>query len=234
MKQTFNIYCDESCHLEHDHQKAMVIGATWCPAEAAKQVSSDLKKIKARHGVSKDFEIKWVKVSPARINFYLEIIEYFFNTEYLHFRAVVIPDKEKLNHAAFLQDHDQWYYKMFFVLLKQIFDPHARYRIYLDIKDTRSQQKVEKLHKILCNNLYDFDKKIIERVQQVRSHEVAVLQITDLLTGALSYLHRGLKSSQSKLEVIKKIQVLSCRSLLRTTLSREEKMNILVWTPQEL
>ena len=31
MPQVFNIYCDESCHLEHDRQQVMVLGAIWCP-----------------------------------------------------------------------------------------------------------------------------------------------------------------------------------------------------------
>jgi len=31
MSQVFNVYCDESCHLENDHQTAMVLGAVWCP-----------------------------------------------------------------------------------------------------------------------------------------------------------------------------------------------------------
>ena len=26
MTQVFNVYCDESCHLEHDRQKVMVLG----------------------------------------------------------------------------------------------------------------------------------------------------------------------------------------------------------------
>ncbi len=54
-----------------------------------------------------------------------------------------------------------------------ILTPHATYRIYIDIKDTRGAAKVRKLHDVLCNNQYDFSRKIIERVQQVRSHEVA-------------------------------------------------------------
>lgn len=233
MSNIYNIYCDEACHLEHDHQKVMVLGAIWCPLEAVKKISSDLRDIKSRHGLARDFEIKWVKISPSKIDFYLEIADFFFDTEKLHFRTVVIPDKEKLNHVAFSQDHDQWYYKMFFVLLKQIFDPHARYRIYLDIKDTRSQQKVKKLHEVLCNNFYDFDKTIIERVQQVRSHEVEIMQITDLLIGALAYAHRGLTTSQAKMAFIQRLRKKSGHTLLRTTLPREEKMNILVWSPQE-
>ena len=33
MPRTYNIYCDESCHLEHDHLGVMALGAVWCPAE---------------------------------------------------------------------------------------------------------------------------------------------------------------------------------------------------------
>ena len=33
MTQVFNIYCDESRHLEHDRQKVMVLGDVWCPLE---------------------------------------------------------------------------------------------------------------------------------------------------------------------------------------------------------
>ncbi len=31
MGDIFNVYCDESCHLENDHRKVMVLGAVWCP-----------------------------------------------------------------------------------------------------------------------------------------------------------------------------------------------------------
>ena len=30
MSDIFHVYCDESCHLENDHQNAMVVGAVWC------------------------------------------------------------------------------------------------------------------------------------------------------------------------------------------------------------
>lgn len=37
MSETFNVYCDESCHLDHDHQKAMVPGAVWCPLDETRE-----------------------------------------------------------------------------------------------------------------------------------------------------------------------------------------------------
>jgi hypothetical protein len=31
MSDIFTVSCDESCHLENDHQKVMVLGEVWCP-----------------------------------------------------------------------------------------------------------------------------------------------------------------------------------------------------------
>ncbi|MBI5416690.1 DUF3800 domain-containing protein [Candidatus Poribacteria bacterium] len=187
-KKIYNIYCDESCHLENDHQRIMVLGAVWCPINRVKDISDKLKSIKLEHNLNKYFELKWTKVSPSKIDYYLNVIEYFFNENDLHFRALII-DKTTLKHQEFNQDHNMWYYKMFFHLLDAIFSPHnSSYRIYLDVKDTCSSQKVKKLHEVLCNKNYDFSRDIIERVQTIRSHEVEILQLTDLLIGAISYI----------------------------------------------
>lgn len=233
MNKTFNVYCDESCHLEHDGMTAMVLGAVWVEADSRRAISERIRALKQSHGLARDFEVKWTKVSPSRLEFYLALVDLFFDEPRICFRGVVIPDKSSLNHERHRQDHDTWYYKMWFVLLKQIFDPQDAYRIYLDIKDTRSQEKVKKLHDILCNNFYDFDRRIIERVQQVRSHEVEPLQLADLLLGALGYLHRQLSASSAKTAVIEKIRQRSCLSLKHTTLPREGKFNLLIWHPRE-
>ena len=172
MSQTFNIYCDESCHLEHDKQPVMVLGAIWCPLGKTRDIAKRLREIKTRFGLAPDFELKWTKVSPAKKEFYLEVLDYFFDDDDLHFRALIVTDKTKLEHGQFGQDHDTWYYKMYFDMLKVLLGPEATYRIYLDVKDTRSAAKIAKLHDVLCNNMYDFDRKIIERMQSVRSHEI--------------------------------------------------------------
>ncbi len=182
----YNIYCDESCHMENDHQQVMILVAVWCPLEKSQELSKRLREIKGRHGIRSEFETKWTKISPAKKDFYIDLIDYFFDNEHLHFRALIIPDKSMLQHKKFGQDHDTWYYKMYFDMLKIILSPDDCYRLYLDIKDTRGASKVKKLHDVLCNNMYDFQRRIIERVQIVRSHEVELLQLADLLIGAIS------------------------------------------------
>lgn len=227
--QMYNIYCDESCHLEHDGEKAMVIGGIWCLHSKKDEIFRRIREIKEKHGLSKNFEIKWNKVSPGKINFYMDIINYFFDNSDLHFRVLVIPNKQALVHYMFGQTHDEFYYKMYFNMLKTLFEPNCQYNIYIDIKDTQGQRKVNKLHEVLCNNHYDFNRKLIRKVQQVRSDEVELIALADLLIGAISYVHRSKDSSAAKLELINRIKERSGYNLMNSTLYRENKFNIFVW-----
>ena len=233
MQEVYNIYCDESCHLENDKQKAMVLWAVFCPANKTKTILSRIREIKKKHWFSSDFEIKWTKISPAKEDFYLDIIDYFFDTEYLHFRWLIIPNKNTLNHTSFNQSHDEWYYKMYFSMLKIIFNPFMRYNIYVDIKDTIWAEKCRELHDVISNSLYDFNKNIVKKIQLVHSHEVWILQITDILIWALSYLHRQLDTSSSKQTMIRRIADRTWYSLKKNTLYKEDKFNLFIWQPNE-
>ncbi len=227
----YNIYCDESCHLENDTISVMVLGAITCPSFAVKEASKALRRIKEKHQLPHRFEIKWTKVSPGKIDFYLDVIDYYFTNKNLHFRALVVPDKEKLDHGAFNQDHNTWYYKMYFTLLKVLLEPKSRYRIYLDIKDTCGGRKISKLHDVLANNFYDFSREIVEHIQLVRSDEIELLQVCDLLIGAIAYANRRLSTSTAKQGIINRIQEHSGYTLTKTTLMKEEKLNLFVWQP---
>lgn len=232
MSSTFNIYCDESCHLEHDQQQVMVLGAVWCLHEKTREIAIRLREIKVRHGLKPDFEVKWTKVSPAQQAFYMEVIDYFFDDDDLHFRALVAR-KQGLRHADFNQDHDTWYYKMYFELLKALLSPGSKYNVYPDIKDTRSADRLSKLRQVLCNNMYDFQRDIILKIQPVRSHEVEQVQLADLIIGCVSYANRGSIGSSTKQALVNRMKIRSGYSLTRTTLLREEKVNIFRWDPKE-
>lgn len=233
MSQIYNIYCDESCHLENDKQKAMAMGAVWCPIDESMIAFKRIREIKIQNKLSPKFEIKWTKVSPAKIDFYLDLVDYFFDNSNLHFRCLVVPDKKILNHNKFKQTHDEWYYKMYFDLLKTILNPEDKYRVYIDIKDTNGGEKVKKLREVLCNNLYDFDREIIEWAQIVKSNEIELMQLSDFLLGAVSYVHRGLESSTAKNRIIERIKERSSYTLLRSTLFQENKFNIFVWQAKQ-
>lgn len=229
MSEIYNIYCDESCHLEHDKQKSMVIGAMWCPKNKSKDFFYQIRDIKLQHNLPAKFEIKWTKVSPAKIAFYLNLVEWFFKCTELNFRAIIIPDKTVLDHAKFLQTHDDWYYKMFFRLLGPLLDKDNTYNIYLDIKDTCSVAKEEKLREFLSHHMHDFSMEAIEKIQAVSSHEIELIQLADLFIGALSYRSRKLKDSEAKIRLINKIEENCQYPLSYTRPKMDKKFNIFYW-----
>ncbi len=229
----YNVYCDETCHLEHDRSNAMVLGAVWCPQSKLREINERIRQIKRRNNVSETMELKWTKISPAKNDLYKDLVNYFFDDDDLHFRGVIIPDKSKLDHAKYNQTHDAWYYKMYFDMLKVIFSPVDHYEIYIDIKDSNSAKKVKKLREVCCNSVYDFSQKLIQRLQLIRSDEVQIMQVVDIIIGAIGYENRifpeGFVKSEAKQEIVALIKKRSGYTLKKTTLLREEKVNLLTW-----
>ena len=232
MSELIHVYCDESCHLENDQMRAMVLGAVWCPASHRAMLSRKVKALKKQYGLPPQFEIKWVKVSPGKLDFYRALLDLFFDEPLLHFRGLVVPDKQALNHGRFAQNHDDFYYKMWYLVLDRLIDPSQHYRIFLDIKDTQGQAKVAKLHDVLCSANYDFDWSVIEKIELVHSHDVLLLQLADLLIGAVGYVHRGLQESPAKLALVSHLRHRSGLRLEQSSLLKAEKFNLFVWRPQ--
>lgn len=217
MSKTFNFYCDESCHLENDKQPFMFIGYVSCAYNQVKLHSDNIRQLKAKHHVF--YETKWSGLSKSAYPLYNDLIEYFFATD-LQFRAIVI-DKDKLKHDEFGQNHDDFYYKMYFQLLSKKLYPECNYNIYLDIKDTRSAKKVNGLKDFLNKNYIT-----VRNLQNIRSHESELMQLTDIITGALSYHLRGLNTVIAKNKLIEKIQQHSKQPLTRSTAAGQEKFNL--------
>jgi hypothetical protein len=232
MSDIFNIYCDESCHLQNDKQPVMLLGCVWCPSDEVPRLAAELRDIKKRHKATG--ELKWTKVSEARHDFYLEVTSWFLAEAPLHFRALVVQNKQSLNHVYFNQQHDDFYYKMYFSLLSKILSPDRQYNIYLDIKDTRSRRKVKKLSEVLCNDKFDFTSQMIRHIQNIHSKESDLMQLADFLLGVVSYRHRKLSGNAAKEAVIKHLEGSLGRDLLQSTPLREEKFNLFLFTPRQV
>lgn len=222
----FNVYCDESGHLEHDEVNVMVIGGVAIDNEFRKKAYSDIKQIKIKYGIPIHREIKWTKVSKGELDYYKSLIDYFIENEQLRFRAIIVPDKTRLDHARFNQTQDEFYYKIYYDMLKKVLLNHDVIRVYIDIKDTNSSYKVEKLTKYL-NNTYTAHRNDV-KIMQIRSHENSLLQMADLLIGCVMYKNRNLTSSSAKLELVKYLESKINSSLNRTSYYSELKFNLLV------
>lgn len=224
MANLYNFYCDESCHLPNDGNKIMVLGGIWCPKEKTREINDRIRDIKSKYEIGT--EMKWVKVSAAKLEAYADLVNYFFDDDDLHFRALVVDNKDKINHEAFDQTHDDWYYKMYFDMIKTILTPGSGYYIYLDIKDTKSKTKIRKLQAVLENSRYTFSSNTIRNIQVIRSHEVEIMQLTDILIGAAAYKLRGFSQSNAKNGLINLMERRSRYKFEQNALHRENKFNI--------
>ena len=234
-RHTYNFYCDENGHLENDDIPVMVIGGVYCRVEEVRRISQVVRDLRTQHGLAPDFEVKWTKVSIGKLDFYRALVALFLNDDALRFRGVLIPNKCALDHDKFNQDHNNWYYKMYYLMLRYVFTAPHRYQVYLDIKDTHGGPKTRHLHEVLCNSIYDFDHEAVMKVQQVRSHESAILQLADLLIGAVAYENRGLSGSEAKLALIASLNAeLGQDVLTQTTSFSRRKFNILRWQANEV
>lgn len=214
--KTFNLYCDESSHLRNDGQPYMLLAYLLVPYNQAIRHKERLFSIKREHNFFG--ELKWTKVSSSQKQFYLDVIDYFFDTD-ICFRALVVKKNQVDVHLQ--EDYDTFYYKMYYQLINHKMDYRHVYNIYLDIKDTLSTSKVKKLEEILQTKF-----GVIRNLQNIHSHESIFLQITDLILGAINYHIRGLDKVDAKTQIIQKIQKRSGYKLAGSTPLKEDKVNL--------
>lgn len=101
----YNLYCDESCHLEHDDSDVMVLGALIIPKDKRQEITENILQIKARYGVKARTEVKWTKASMPKIDLYKDLLNCFFLDDDMRFR-VLVAKKTRLNHEAWSQSHN--------------------------------------------------------------------------------------------------------------------------------
>lgn len=215
--KTFNFYCDESCHLENDHFKFMLIAYVSSAYNQVKLHSRYIRELKLKHFFKG--ELKWSALSKSQYLFYNELIEYFFATD-LQFRAIVI-DKSHLKHNEFNQSHDDFYHKMYYQLIYHKIYPENNYNIYIDVKDTHSYKKAASLKLFLSHNSIN-----IRNLHIIRSYESELMQLTDVIMGSISYHLRNDKKVIAKNKIIEKIQSHCKLDLTNSTPLCAEKFNL--------
>jgi hypothetical protein len=217
----------------------MVLGSLSCPENFVQEFSHKIKALKENFGIPKHWELKWVKISKSREDFYISLIKLFCDTGYVRFRSLV-ADKTSLNHRMFNQSHDDWYYKMYYTLLIYILRNNGFvYNIYTDIKGSDCGKRNKKLMEVLGNKLKD-DR--VKRIQSIRSNESQLLQLSDILMGATRYEKRvgkllesnpGFKPNQTKMKVCNMLKEHFGESIFsKTSSGYSQKFNVFVWEAQ--
>jgi len=216
MSKTFNIYCDESTHLLKDGMPFMLVSYVSCAYPQIKIHKQFVRLLKEKYKFKG--EIKWTNVSKKMGPFYGELIDYFFATD-LAFRSVIVK-KEQIDETKPNFTYNNFYFEMYKELIGHKLCAEYTYNIYLDIKDTRSQKKLRILKEVLNAG------GNIRSIQFVRSHESYLMQMADVIMGAINYRLRGEDKVIAKNKIIEKIEYHSKIDLGASTPKEEDKFNL--------
>jgi hypothetical protein len=226
----YKIFCDESCHLEHDRSKVMVLGALRCRYSEVERIIRAIKELRQTHKYHT--EVKWTKLVARQLPFYHGLIDLFLNESALQFKATVVQNKHLLDHHQYnAGSHNTFYYKMAYYALRDFLAPNEYYRIYLDYMDTLGATKATKLAEVLNNGTKGTVKV---ETYVIRSYESQLIQLCDLLIGAISYANRDdiPKTSIIKTQIVTYLEEKLCRSLQLGTPPWEEKFNLFMFSPR--
>jgi len=220
----FEVCCDES-GLEALTNKSshhfVAIGGLWYPEEYRPILKRRLREIKGQYTVGG--EIKWQKVSPRYLSCYKEVLDYFFQTEQLRFRCIIV-ETAKVDHIRFNNaDGELGFYKFYYQMLnKWILDFNA-YTIFTDLKVNRNGNRLKDLKRVLERSNLTSQ---IKDVQGLPSEQVAGIQLADLLTGMVNAKFNAKNTSAAKLELIRYTEEKYLGRSIAPTYKWEEKLNI--------
>jgi len=155
------------------------------------------------------------------LEFHKSIITYFFETEFIRFRIIIINSNEINNLKFNRNDAELGFYKFYYQLLHHWIFDHNNYDIFLDLKTFRDRTRLKILKEVLINANLTSD---IRQVQSLPSNESIGIQIADLLTGLTVSKFNEEISSLIKFGLIEYIQ--SRYSSINPTNSSENKFNI--------
>ena len=172
----YNLYIDESCHLEKDGFSVMCLGYIKTEASQYLNHREAIKIIKERNKTHA--EVKWHNISRPSSPLYRELIDYFFSHE-LSFHSILVNGKTDWIKKQIDGGNtkENLYYDLIFDILEAYIYPEGQsIKIYLDIKDTRGRDKVKKLFdKLAAAHLGSMS---FVHFQHIHSHENVLLSVS--------------------------------------------------------
>lgn len=198
----------------------MGIGGIWIQKDYRDTLKENIKAIKASHSISG--EMKWRKISPAYLEFYKKIINYYLNDANIRSRVIVI-ESSKINNIHFNQnDNELGFYKFYYQLLHHWILDYNIYEIFTDFKLIRKRLRLKVLKDVLSN--LNLTSKI-EQVQALPSEESIGIQLADLITGAVVSKFNNQLLSKAKKGIITLFET-HLKRQIGPTIKGEEKLNV--------
>lgn len=181
------VYCDESqqdVFWSKSPAKAnyLLIGSLWLPADKREEIKERIKFLRLQHACY--HEIKWRSVTNKNKAFYSDLLNLFMaQGNDLRFRCIAV-EASKVDMVRFHEaDAELGFYKFYYQLIKHWIFDFNEYNIFCDEKTNRKKDRLKTLRETLD---YSNITSTVVSIQALPSKEVAILQLVDLLLGAVS------------------------------------------------
>ena len=183
------------------------------------------------HAIAAEF--KWTKVSQTKLPAYQAWVNCLLNNTDVDFRCIVI-DTHLLDHQTFNKgDRELGFYKFYYQLVSRNMQAESLYSLYTDDRTNRKNNRLEVLR--IVSNRYWKKKSGVEPLRAVEprsSHDEDLLQLTDVILGAIGYAWNNNNNSPAKLELVAYIaKQLGWPSLQVATPPSFTRFNIWHWRP---
>jgi len=236
MGKVYHIYCDESRQTK---DRFMVLGGILITQVFVSEFDATMLKFRAEQKMTA--ELKWKKVSPGKLNEYKRFIEYFFalnNSDKVHFHCMII-DNTQVDHSKFSGDKETGFYKFYYQLLLHCFgkkylgkEGDAMFHVRLDYR--QSSYSLDTLKTCLNSGMhkkFNVSTSPFKSVEPRDSHGCEIIQIADILLGAIGYEKNGYDllagANPAKNEMVKYITAQSgLKNLKDSTIRGKERFAI--------
>ncbi len=242
LRPTINIYCDES-RYSNPFEQYFLIGCLSLPREKKPEVDNLLKAVRRKFGFMP--ELKWSNVTAAKLPYLNELLEVFFSSE-LEFRAIIV-DKSKLKLSPRKLPTEHTFYKFYYLLLRGLMTAGRDYYVFVDQRNKSEARSLGELEGYLRGHLHkvnldenssvgdnNADPRYLRQLQEVSSDQVILIQLLDLLMGAVGYYWNGFRGSDAKVKLIEGILArLGKQDLKFSSRLYDKKWNQFVWQPAQ-
>lgn len=222
----FDVYCDE-CYPDvlgsgNPPVKYMAIGSLWFPLEFRERYKAKIHELRDHHRIGPEF--KWNKVSPSKEAFYVDLVKWYLSEgDDLRFRCILVGHQQVDLERHHDDDQELGFYKFYYQLLHHWINECNDYAVFCDFKSNRKRDRLHTLRKCLSNaNLF----ASVSEVQAVRSEESVLIQLVDVLSGAVAAkANDRLSAGSAKWHVVEALES-GIGHPIRATARSEQKFNV--------
>ena len=191
------VYCDESRHSDDCASRFMGIGGLWVPQDIKPQLTKKFSLLK--RSLNLNAEVKWEKVSRARLAAYQSIADFFISEESLQFRIILV-EHDRVNMGKHHgNDKELGFYKFYFEMLEKWMVEDNEYLVLLDFKQNKGADRYRVLRQVL--ERATMGRAWVSDLTVINSQETPLAQLCDVLTGAVTASACGIAKDSAKAEM---------------------------------